>query len=123
MDLMVYAGYSNEDRYEEWKNNLVVYIEKCVGLPEAIDFAERNVAEQLLCKLVYNGGKKYYEVLYRCISAWRPAFLNVALETIFGQEKLKIIDAQAKTQQIVTLNKQAYSGFQMFDIFEQRYLL
>jgi hypothetical protein len=45
MDLMVYAGYSNEDRYEEWKNNLVVYIEKCVGLPEAIDFAERNVAE------------------------------------------------------------------------------
>jgi hypothetical protein len=52
------------DKFAEWRNNIVIYIERNIGIAEAIDFAQRFEARALLCRLVFDGGKEYYYILH-----------------------------------------------------------
>ena len=57
---MINASLYGEEKFEEWKNNIVVFIEKRIGVQEAIEFADKFAAKSLLCRLVYDAGKDYY---------------------------------------------------------------
>ena len=83
MRLMITLGYNVYDKFHEWKNNIVVLIENSVSIAQAIEFAETFQAQELLCRLIYDGGKEFYEVLYRCIQKWGEVFLDLALDIIY----------------------------------------
>lgn len=124
MRLLYILDMEMHDKFTVWRNNLVIYIEEKVGLSEAIDFAEKYRAQELLCRLIYEGGPSYYPVLYRCIDKWRHEFLELALKTIYDQEKLRVKNSLKKKsiEEVKTVDRINYSGFVMFDIFEEKYL-
>ena len=84
-------GLSLNDKFEEWRNNIVIFAERKINIEAALDFAERYSARALLCRLVYDGGHKYYNVLYRCIDEkWGSNFLELALMIIYDQDELRV---------------------------------
>ncbi len=70
--------------------NLVVQLEKACGGEKALDFAETYGERKQLCILVFNLGRDKYEYIHRCVNKWGLAFLEIALETIYDQEKFAV---------------------------------
>ena len=66
MNILIRSGkQEGDDKLDEWKNNLVVFIERKVGFHQALTFANEFEAKGLLCRIVYDQGKQYYQFIYK----------------------------------------------------------
>ena len=109
---MVIIGQLNLQETEAarfWLTKLVIQLENACGNEKALDFAEKYRARELLCRLVFDLGRDKYDYIHRCVDNWGFEFLDIAIETIYYQEKNAVKD------------KKANYSFQMFEIFEEKY--